>query len=100
MIFGGYQRKSADDFSFKLNNQKVYRICKSEPISNYIKRQQIKYFGHLVRKENESILKRLTFDAEKQVKKEKPMSSLKCDVIKSMSIDITQICEEALDRKF
>ena len=92
-------RTSTIDFGFKIKNDQLYRICTSEPISKYIKEQQIRYFADIVRKPNDSILKQLTFDEEKRQKKGRPLSSLKENVAKHLKKDIAQICKDALNRE-
>ena len=74
MIKGGFQRRSKKiDYTTKdgrsgefskilITNEEVGKICKSEPISKFIERQQSNWIGHIVRTEDKNYIKQLTFE--------------------------------------
>ena len=60
---GGFKR--VGDFQYKLNNEKVYAICCTWDVSNYIWKQQKDYAGHIFRMPTERCQKQLTFNDDK-----------------------------------
>ena len=65
MIKGGFKRRIDDNneqtFHFIMSSEDVLRVCKTEDILQYIKRQQHNYLGHIARQKNTNITKRLLF---------------------------------------
>ena len=61
MIKGGFRRKP-DAWSFILTNEEIQRQCGTEDIEIFIRRLQRNYLTHLVRHDDSSLSKRLTFD--------------------------------------
>ena len=61
MTKGGYRRKK-DSWSFILTNYDILRLSGTEDIESYIRKQQRNYLAHLVRREDDSISKRLVFE--------------------------------------
>ena len=61
MIRGGFARKD-DSMALKLTNENVLRTCDTEYINTFIARQQKQFLVHLIRREDESIIKQLTFN--------------------------------------
>ena len=60
---GGFKR--IGDFQYKLNNEKVYAICCTWDVSNYIWKQQKDYAGHIFRMLTERCQKQLMFTDDK-----------------------------------
>ena len=61
MIKGGFRRKT-DTWSFVLTNEDILRQCGTEDIEAFIRRLQRNYLAHIVRHDDSSLSKRLTFD--------------------------------------
>ena len=61
MIKGGFRRKT-DAWSFVLTNEDILRQCGTEDIEAFIRRLQRNNLAHIVRHDDSSISKRLTFD--------------------------------------
>ena len=61
MIKGGFRRKR-DSWSFALTNEDILRLCNTEDIESFIRRQQRNYLAHVIRHDDASISKRLTFN--------------------------------------
>ena len=82
MIRGGMSRKSTNeeikvameeaisgerqlleniDWSYKMNNQKIYKITKSLSMEVFIRKQNIRWVGHICRSNNETLTKQLMF---------------------------------------
>ena len=61
MIRNGFTRKE-NSWAYVLSNEDLYKICGTESISVFVYRQQQRYIAHNVRKEDNSMTKRLTFN--------------------------------------
>ena len=48
--------------ALKLTNENVLRACDTESINTFIARQQKQFLAHIIRREEESIIKQLTFN--------------------------------------
>lgn len=65
MIKGGFRRKK-DSWSFVLTNENIRHQCNTEDIEVFIRRQQRNYLAHIIRHEDTSIAKRLTYNDDKR----------------------------------
>ena len=63
MVRNGFKRK-VDSWAFVLTNIEMHKICGTENLEAFINRQQRAYVAHIVRKNDKSITKRLTFNAD------------------------------------
>ena len=63
MVRGGYKRKQ-DEWGYKLTNQNLLDIGKTEAISAFIERQKKRYLAHLIRLPNTSVIKRILFNSD------------------------------------
>ena len=63
MVRGGYKRKK-DEWGYKLTNQNLLDIGKTEAISAFIERQKKRYLAHLIRLPNISVIKRILFNSD------------------------------------
>ena len=61
MVKGGFRRKK-NSWRFVLKNSDILRICGTEDIESYIRRQQRNYLAHVIRREDVSSIKRLAFN--------------------------------------
>ena len=57
-----------ESYTMKIGTARLLEICKSENISDYIKRQQVKFAAHIVRQPNSSEIKQLLFNDDKNRK--------------------------------
>ena len=67
MIRGGFKRTGDNDgdFRYKLNNEIVHGICCASDVSNFTRKQQKYYAGHVVRMPIERCEKQLLFNDDK-----------------------------------
>jgi len=65
MIKGGFRRKE-DSWGFVLTNENIRQQCSTEDIEVFIRRQQRNYLAHIIRQEDASIVKRLTYNDDKR----------------------------------
>ena len=49
------------DYRYKYTNNQIHKICRTKPISHFIKIQQLKWIAHVVRMENSSLEKQTLF---------------------------------------
>ena len=85
MVRGGFERRIDDNneqtFHFVMSSEDVLRVCKTEDILQYVKRQQQKYLGHIARQKNTSIVKRLLFNDNTNKKRGRPIKTLEDHVL-------------------
>ena len=80
MIRGGFNRKD-NSMAFKLSNETLLDMCNTESIEMFVARQQRQYLAHIIRREDESLVKKLTFnDDEAHVPG--PCTTLRSSVMK------------------
>ena len=61
MVRKGFKRKE-NSWAFVLSNEELYKICATENVSSFIERQQKSYVAHIIRRDDEALSKRLTFN--------------------------------------
>ena len=61
LVRGGFKRKP-DTFAFMKSNEELLAICKTESIEKFIAKQQRRYLAHIIRREDDSLVKTLTFN--------------------------------------
>ena len=63
MVRGGFKRKE-DRMAFEKSNKDILEICKTEEMSTFIARQQKCFLAHIIRTEDNTLVKSLTFNAD------------------------------------
>ena len=48
MVRGGYKRKDGE-WGYKITNEQLITMCKTESISSFVERQRKRYLAHLIR---------------------------------------------------
>ena len=61
MTKGGFRRQKGA-WSFALSNDAILKLCGTEDIELFVRRQQRNYLAHVVRSDDKSLSKRITFD--------------------------------------
>ena len=105
MVRGGFARVDKDngDWNYKISSARLLELCKTENLSVYIKKQQLKYCAHLIRQPNDCLNKQLMFNSNKNVKVGKKVPNLLKKVLDNQGLGEDyrdQFCNEARDRKF
>ena len=98
MTKGGFRRKS-DSWSYVLSNEDLLRMSKTMTLKAYVHKQQRNYVGHIVRKDNASIVKRLLFNNDPS-HKTGPRTTLLSSVIKTEDCLPDELFSNAMERKF
>ena len=63
MVRGGFKRKE-DRMAFEKTNKDLLDICKTEEMSAFIARQQKCFLAHIIRREDNTLVKSLTFNTD------------------------------------
>ena len=98
MIKGGFKRQG-NSWSFELTNEDLLRISKTQSLKIYIRKQQLKYVAHIIRKGNSSIAKRILFNADIS-KKPGPQTTVINNILKSEGCSAAQLYRNAMERKY
>lgn len=80
MIRNGFRRHpnqddETPDFRYWYTTEDLLNICKVPSISDFISKQQEKYISHLIRADNDSIMKKLMLSADKNKKRGKTINT-------------------------
>ena len=97
MVRGGFKRKEGS-MAFVKTNKEILDLCKTEPINAFIYRQQRRYLAHVIRQEDNSLVKTLTFNND-QIRVPGPYTTLKSLVLKTDELSEMEFYEEAENRK-
>ena len=98
MVRGGYKRKE-DRMAFVLSNDEILEKCKTEKMESFIARQQKGFLAHIVRREDSSLIKQLTFN-DNFVWKRGRSTTLRKAVLQREGIEPNEFYRGALMRKF
>ena len=98
MVKGGY-RKVVGTFRFVLSNNDLLRKCRTESIPDYISRQQRNFVAHVVRSDNNRVIKRLTFN-DNEARRPGRRRTLYGTVLERMMVTGDRFNRDALLRKF
>ena len=85
MVRGGFSRRE-NSMAFKHSNNSLLHLGGTESMDTFIERQQRKYLAHIIRREDESMVKKLTFNDD-DVHVPGPYSTLRSSVVKRETID-------------
>ena len=85
--------------SFKYTNADILKLCKSESLDQFIKKQQKKYLAHIIRMENTGTTKKLLFD-DTPSRNPGPELTLFSSVLKSENIPAKEFAKKALAKNF
>ena len=93
-VCGGYRRKE-NEWGYKLTNQDILSLCKTESIDAFTSRQQRRYVAHLIRLPDKSITKIMLFNADISVRPGRQTTFIKS----ALNSNIHQFAQEALMKK-
>ena len=97
MIRGGFSRVDEDNgnFDFKISTKKLLKICNTTNVSEFIRKSQVKFAGHIARSENSTRNKQLLFNDDKNRKTGHPVPNLIVEAAKiEGSADVDQFCRD------
>ena len=61
MVRGGFKRRE-NSMALRISNDSLIKLCGTESLENFIVRLQRQYLAHIVRREDEALLKLMTFN--------------------------------------
>ena len=91
----GYHRKE-NEWGYKLTNQDILSLCKTESIDAFTSRQKLRYLAHLIRLSDKSITKRMLFNADITVRPGRQTTFIKSALD---GANIHQFAQEAFMKK-
>ena len=97
MVRGGFKRQD-DRMAFKFTNNAILDLSKTESIETFIARQQKNFLAHIVRRDDSSLLKQLTFNDD-SVRKRGRSTTLRKVVLQRETIDPNTFYNLAIQRK-
>ena len=98
MIRGGFKRKE-NSMAFVHSNDAILKICKTEKMETFIARQQKSFLAHIIRREDDALIKQLTFNSD-QIRKRGRSSTLRKTVLQQEKLEPNTFYREAILRKF
>ena len=101
MVRGGFRRKEEDvnEFSMKINNAKLHRLCGTQDVSSFIRQQQCNYAAHVIRTTPDRSIKKLMFNDDRRMKAGRTTSSLLEQAADNRNETIDAFCNYAMVRK-
>ena len=97
MVRGGFKRQE-NRMAFKFTNEAILEMCKTENIESFIARQQRSFLAHIVRREDSSLMKQLTFNDD-VVRKRGRATTLRKTVLQREKIEPNSFYNQAILRK-
>ena len=67
MIRNGFRRKE-DQWSYVWTNEAILKLCRTETVKIFVSCQQRKYLAHLIRCDDNSLIKRLLFNNDRNTR--------------------------------
>ena len=98
MIRGGFKRQE-NRMAFVHSNDAILKICKTEKMQTFIARQQKTFLANIIRREDDAMIKQLTFNSD-QIRKRGRSNTLRKTVLQQEKIEPNTFYREALLRKF
>ena len=80
MVRGGYRRKDGS-MALVYTNDAIYGMCKTPKIASYIENLQQKFLAHIIRRDDQSIIKQLTFNDDRARQRGRQNSTLRKQVL-------------------
>ena len=102
MVRGGFKKKEGEEeneFSFKINNEKLHRLCGTRDLRLFIQDQQCNYAGHIVRTASDRSVKKLMFNTDKYTKAGRTTPTLLEQAARNRNISVDGFCNDAMARK-
>ena len=97
MVRGGFKRKEGS-MAFVKTNKEILELCKTEQIETFIFRQQRRYLAHIIRQEDNSLVKTLTFNND-QNHVPGPYTTLKSSVLSADEFSEIEFYKQAKNRQ-
>ena len=83
------------DWRYVINNQRLYEITKTTPITTYYEQQQINWISHVIRRKNHNVSKILTFHSTKRTRLGRKSLSILERCVQNSSVSQTQFLKDS-----
>ena len=87
-----------NDLKFKITDEQLHKICGTEDISDYISHQQLKLIARMIRRDNDTVIKGITFESTKATRRGPTCKTLPSSAVKIMNLDVISLCKMAFNR--
>ena len=95
MVSGGYKRKE-NTWNFVLTNENLVSMANTTELSTFIRKQQRSYVGKIIRKDNQSLVKRLLFNNDSSRKPGRQLTLLS-NVLNDAQCDMKALLKKAMN---
>ena len=92
---GGYKRKE-NTWHFVLTNENLISMANTTELSTFIRKQQRSYMGKIIRKDNQSLVKRLLFNNDSSRKPGRQLTLLS-NVLNDAQCDMKALLKKAMN---
>lgn len=100
MIRGGFKRIGGEnDFRFKMTNNAIHALCKTDDVSEFVTKQQKNYAAHVVRMSCERSVKKLLFNDDKCGRPGRMHKTLLEQVLDKSNSTLDAFCNSAMQKK-
>ena len=114
MVYNGHRRvnppnensdESSDDddeeidWRYTISNERLFNITKVPTIKDFYEQQQQNYVSHIIRRENNTLAKKLMFHNERNVKKGRKSPSILEKVIKRSGLEKSEFIRKSFEKK-
>ena len=93
MVRGGFKRRE-NSMALRISNESLIEMSGTESLKKFIYRQQRQYFAHIVRREDDSLLKMITFNDD-EIHVPGPYNTLRSSVLKRETINESEFYRRA-----
>lgn len=98
MIRNGFRRKE-DQWSYVWTNEAILKLCRTETVEIFVSCQQRKYLAHLIRCDDNSLIKRLLFNNDRNTRPGRRID-WKSNIITKEECSESVFYSRAIARKF
>ena len=97
MVRGGFKRKE-DRMAFVHSNDAILKMCNTMKMDAFIASQQKRFLAHIIRREDCSLIKQLTFNSD-SVRKKRRFMTLRKAVLQREGVEPNKFYKDAIMRK-
>ena len=98
MMRNGFRRKE-NQWGYVWTNEAILEICKTEAVEKFVFHQQRKYLAHLIRRDDNSHIKRLLFNNDRNSRPGRTIN-WKSNIITKEECSETVFYSHAVARKY
>ena len=102
----GGPRSEQDNIGYNwapvISNKKLLEICRTDPVLNFADFQKAKWMSHVIRKDNDSIVKQVLFEETQTSRKGRTTSALDqlLEITRQHDMSDTEVYKKSISRDF